>query len=388
MGLLAVARAIFVRILFLLYCFIATWRVVVAYQNPQYWLLLGLLSGLMIETHVTIRINKGQEWKWFSPAMFFFLVAALPCLWLLELRLMEQRYDKFNGVYQSSHYLLSKQNTLFGIKLPTLLDEFGWALALEQSLLFILICCRGILPRGKISRDELSQILLVHMGIAADILDLFSIFNEEELLQRPTIIYPTLSLWTLSLLQYSLVITSSRSRRNRMAGISIRRGESSRSWTCAEPRGGRRRVRKLGFWSSDFWSNKDVVGVLSSTAMQDLPFFIFRLFLLSVMGILSHTMAFFTCKNALVVVLQIHRLRIIYSEIKYDGIEIARAHSERDGISVVELNRADIVERLNSRKPTHEMVTTSDSLELPGLPSNKHELHCDNDTYSTDGKPS
>ncbi len=41
----------------------------------------------------------------------------------------------------------------------------------EQLLLFVLILGRWMLPKGKISRDELSQLLLVYIGMAADIIE-------------------------------------------------------------------------------------------------------------------------------------------------------------------------------------------------------------------------
>lgn len=46
-----------------------------------------------------------------------------------------------------------------------------WVALIEQSLLFLLILGRWMLPKGKISRDELSQLLLVYIGMAADIIE-------------------------------------------------------------------------------------------------------------------------------------------------------------------------------------------------------------------------
>ena len=42
---------------------------------------------------------------------------------------------------------------------------------IEQLLLFVLILGRWMLPKGDISRDELSQLLLVYIGMAADIIE-------------------------------------------------------------------------------------------------------------------------------------------------------------------------------------------------------------------------
>lgn len=44
-------------------------------------------------------------------------------------------------------------------------------MALQQQLIFVLILGRWMLPKGKLTRDQLSQLLLVYIGIAADILE-------------------------------------------------------------------------------------------------------------------------------------------------------------------------------------------------------------------------
>lgn len=47
-----------------------------------------------------------------------------------------------------------------------------WILALHQALLILLILGKWLLPLGGgVTRDELSQLLLIFVGIAADILE-------------------------------------------------------------------------------------------------------------------------------------------------------------------------------------------------------------------------
>jgi len=46
-----------------------------------------------------------------------------------------------------------------------------WVVMIEQMLLFLLILGRWALPKGNISRNELSQLLLVYIGMAADIIE-------------------------------------------------------------------------------------------------------------------------------------------------------------------------------------------------------------------------
>ena len=44
-------------------------------------------------------------------------------------------------------------------------------LTLHQVLLFVLVIGRWLLPKGDITRDQLSQLLLVFIGVGADILE-------------------------------------------------------------------------------------------------------------------------------------------------------------------------------------------------------------------------
>jgi len=53
-----------------------------------------------------------------------------------------------------------------------------WVRLLEQLLLLILILGRWMLPKGKLTHDQLSQLLLVYIGTAADIVEFFEAFNE------------------------------------------------------------------------------------------------------------------------------------------------------------------------------------------------------------------
>lgn len=47
----------------------------------------------------------------------------------------------------------------------------AWILTLHQTLLFVLVIGRWLLPKGDITRNQLSQLLLVFIGVGADILE-------------------------------------------------------------------------------------------------------------------------------------------------------------------------------------------------------------------------
>lgn len=50
---------------------------------------------------------------------------------------------------------------------------------LEQLLLLLLILGRWILPKGELTHDQLSELLLVYIATAADIVEFFDAFKED-----------------------------------------------------------------------------------------------------------------------------------------------------------------------------------------------------------------
>jgi hypothetical protein len=59
-----------------------------------------------------------------------------------------------------------------------------WATVIEQFLMLILIIGRWMLPKGGLTRDQLSQLLLVYIGTAADIIEFFDSFKVHDRYQR------------------------------------------------------------------------------------------------------------------------------------------------------------------------------------------------------------
>lgn len=79
--------------------------------------------------------------------------------------------------YTESTYILYFQ---LNIHIPLAISADLWLRVLEQFLLLMLIIGRWILPKGAISHDQLSQLLLVYVGTAADIVEFYEAFSEEE----------------------------------------------------------------------------------------------------------------------------------------------------------------------------------------------------------------
>ena len=59
-----IIKAILSRCIFVLFCFLAIWRVTEALNNEQYWLLLLALSPLAVETLDAITSRNTNQLKW------------------------------------------------------------------------------------------------------------------------------------------------------------------------------------------------------------------------------------------------------------------------------------------------------------------------------------
>uniref|UniRef100_A0A1I8HMP1 DUF4220 domain-containing protein n=1 Tax=Macrostomum lignano TaxID=282301 RepID=A0A1I8HMP1_9PLAT len=169
MGWFTTVRALLVRALF------ATHGIVtIAYlhrqtRKPQYWYLAASVAGLLLESIVTFGANRGREWKWFCPSAFFYLLITVPATWFLELELVEWRIE-CNNTYKTTDDMVCQAKRMGNVSVikntPHELDfletqNFEQTIRrLEQLLLLLLILGRWMLPKGKLTHDQLSQLLL------------------------------------------------------------------------------------------------------------------------------------------------------------------------------------------------------------------------------------
>lgn len=93
----------------------------------------------------------------------------MPAIWLLELDKVERRHriqeETFNFAAAAAD--LKELDKLLGmnIKLPDIqIDNETWVTLIEQFLMLVLIIGRWLLPKGDLTRDQLSQLLLVYIG--------------------------------------------------------------------------------------------------------------------------------------------------------------------------------------------------------------------------------
>ncbi|XP_046375848.1 transmembrane protein 26-like [Haliotis rufescens] len=302
MSCFSVFRAITVRLLFSSHGAISIWRLYVVTKDQRFWYLACALGLLLLEMTVTLGKKGGKEWKWFCPSVLIYLMCVVPAIWFLELNEMERRIQFLaanNGSILPQNESMEEMSATLGsafgfrfeIRIPILMTSDEWIRTLEQLLLLILILGRWILPKGKLTHDQLSQLLLVYIGTAADIVEFFDAFKEEVVRYNKLLCMIILGIWTLSLLQFTLVLTASRVRRDQ-SGLATEKPP----------------VKKVGCCSAD------VYGIVISILLQDVPFLVLRMLLIFRYGVLSYTNMFFTSKNTIVIILLIYRLVVVQVE--------------------------------------------------------------------------
>ena len=95
----------------------------------------------------------------------------------------------------------------------------------ELGLIIGIIIGRWLLPRGEITRDQLSALLLGYVGTAADILELFEVLQEEVVQQEAQVTFAVLGVYTWSLLQFCLVTTATTGKNNQIRITNNKVGE-------------------------------------------------------------------------------------------------------------------------------------------------------------------
>lgn len=178
----------------------------------------------------------------FCPSVFLYLSSIVPAIWLLELEKVAKRVRIMKNSMAIANATNTGNFTSFGVgvigsldsndssitAVATLLDRTGitipvmttdtWTTLIEQFLMLILIVGRWMLPKGDLTRDQLSQLLLVYIGTAADIIEFFDSYKDDSIARIGFLVYLTLGIWSWSLMQFTIVLSATRGRRPRGSG--------------------------------------------------------------------------------------------------------------------------------------------------------------------------
>ncbi|KAG7212505.1 hypothetical protein KM043_012815 [Ampulex compressa] len=332
---LATIKAIITRLVFASHGFIAIWQVTTFKRNPLFWYLSCPILLLFFEGIFTLTIKENQEWKWFCPSVFLYLSSVVPAIWLLELDKVDRRLKSFEtNINISENFDLSNlaagdlkhlEKALgVNIHLPDIqISTETWVTLIEQFLMLILIIGRWMLPKGDLTRDQLSQLLLVYIGTAADIIEFFDSFKEDRIAREPVLVYLTLGIWAWSLMQFTVVLTATKSRKSRLSSGSTLKKRVQAETSCC---------------SIDVW------GIALNMLLQDGPFLAFRLILIIHYQIVSYMNIFFTCKNTLVILLQLYRLYVVQSENK------SKRKKKGEVASISIISRGDMYKDVKNRR--------------------------------------
>ena len=258
--------------------------------------------------------------------------------------------------------------------------------ASEQALVLILVIGRWLLPKGEITRDQLSQLLLIYIGTGADIMEFTGIINEDDIRKRNTqmlqnkpFVDAVFLFWSVSLFQFSLTVFAmegnaqslekeklqlmieelkklkeerglTRKRRNQVLPLQalytdkIKRSKTGQEGNqvmnihtepglvkpemmsitieenevITQASGGRcsgcwlRFAEALGNVAVKVKDYAELTSLLIPLLMQDGPFLVIRLILITYYGVYLNVLYFLTAKNALVVMIQVYRLFVLY----------------------------------------------------------------------------
>ncbi|XP_072030107.1 uncharacterized protein [Amphiura filiformis] len=337
-------RASVVRLGFLIHGMVGLFGLVYTTQISTYWFLGVSMVVMMTEIVLTYRLNKKGEWKWFVPSAFIYLCTVVPVIWLLELAMLDFRRDlkirlgvdrcptDLNDYIRDNNRnvtLLVSDNTSAFEEARNAAREL-YSTALQQTLMLVLIVGRWLQPRGDLTRDQLSQLLLVYIGMAADMLEFSSeTLRVDQIACSESIFYAVLSVWSWSLTQFSLGLTTTKGRMTR-ASVKIEDNDNNGTPTPPLPQPDEIYSRAASISSLELKNSKHIkltllsLGIcgtelwalLISVCIQDGPFLVTRLYIIFYFQVYDRSMIFFTCKNALLLFLMSYRLFVVIIEAK------------------------------------------------------------------------
>ncbi|XP_060593509.1 transmembrane protein 26-like [Ruditapes philippinarum] len=324
-------RAILTRLLLLTHCVVAILIVAKTVDVRFYGIFAPYIFFFLLETSVILYCRWGCEWSRICTCFCIYLSTVVPVLWILRLHDANQDGGSAKGLNDTTTTATATNTTtipplsitnggnntsdeLFqASKLTTFLLNVGPISLLEQSMMFLVILCRWLLPRGRIDRNSLSQLLIMYSAISADILDFSEIFNKDQIKHSGPFRYVVLGVWSWSLVQFVVVITTS---------FAIKRHE-----------------RNTVSRSQD---RSEILSVLMVLFMQDGPFLGVRCYAIFYIHISEYLIMFFSLKNALTLILGFYRLLVLCDCISTEGndllrkSEIARSMESLDDLEMEE----------------------------------------------------
>ncbi|XP_070530686.1 transmembrane protein 26-like [Cardiocondyla obscurior] len=329
-------KTILTRLIFALHASYFIWRVIAIKNNYLYfWYLCSPILLLFFEGYFTLTKTKNHHLKWFCPSVFLYLSSVVSTVWLIKEQTIQSQM-KCEALKSSNFTVYSKLRSMMTAEVKEYLRHSNVDISprdlklcskawlqectlFEQSLMLILIIGRWMLPKGHLTRDQLSQLLLVYIGIAADIIEIFDCFHHD-IDNQDKLLYCTLSIWAWSLMQFTIVPTTIKLKKSQVSSSSILEKKARKESTCC---------------------NEDICEITLSIILQDGPFLIFRVILIFYYKVIYLMNIFFMCKNTLIIMLQLYRLCVLFVKSKSKK---AKKFSEIDVININNISQYVVCE--------------------------------------------
>lgn len=167
------------------------------------------------------------------------------------------------------------------------LEDTTWIVLIQESLVYLIVFGRWMLPRAEVSRAALSDLLLEYLAMASDIMELYAIFDEDVIQSNLGATYAILTIWSISFIQFVPVLVYKHKYRHLHSN----------------------RMKRIMRACGDYFS--EVVVTLTSILLQDGPFLCLRLYIMIRFELVTYSLVFFVLKNVVAVLLLMYRLVIL-----------------------------------------------------------------------------
>lgn len=351
-------------------------------NHAGFWLLFLPQFGLISEFVLTMWKRKSMQFRFFWPSGFFYVLTMIPIICINELEENKVIWHNLtNGITDvdvkiNKTTTLSPATTKFSkppvytvgndVRICQTISKHSFIKQIcELGMFLCIIIGRWMIPRGQITRDQLSALLLGFVGTTADILEIFELFKEDKIKDSHDIIIVVILMFTVATLQFTLVTTATSDdsesfkdifKRKKVSnkvspedektlsnnGLTtqandvekqtyierIQKQKKLKTKQRAQQRGrGKKNIpnmarriadaeaaRKVKLKEEKRQMHTELFQIMVTMVMQDGPFLILRVYIILYYNIYSEMHVFFTCKNFLVVLLLVYRLLILNCE--------------------------------------------------------------------------
>ncbi|XP_063959053.1 transmembrane protein 26-like isoform X1 [Lytechinus pictus] len=332
-SLFAAFKALIVRLIYAANGIILTFFVHDIIKEGRVFILNALLIPSAIEVIVTLKYKRRGEWTWFIPSVFIYLLWVVPCIIILEIYALNFRRHVVDAMQMSTtcpvvfydecrsavvEAMEEEADTHFDSLLGANITDHvldpathdlsrRYSSIFQQIMMLVIIFGRWMAPKGKLSHDQFSSLLLALTAMSLDMLEFATDSLSIEAVACDKIYVGfIIAVWCWSLLQIPLGLTAVKQRKPRIAGPIESRDSSDDSTAVqgSKPNGFNCKASCCCYCESEIWS------LMVSIFMQDGPYLILRLYIMFSTGYVGETLIFFAAKNGLIVALQSYRVSV------------------------------------------------------------------------------